>query len=58
MYRIKGYDNKEKAFTGVANAGLFVNKDSVLPDGVYYFIIHTKVDNVAKMNKGYVIIKR
>ncbi|WP_255902152.1 Calx-beta domain-containing protein [Paradesertivirga mongoliensis] len=58
VFRVKGYDNKEKAFTGVANAGLFVNKDSVLPDGVYYFIIHTKVDNVAKLNKGYVIIKR
>ncbi|WP_207429085.1 Calx-beta domain-containing protein [Pedobacter sp. SYSU D00535] len=58
VFRIKGYNNKDKVFTGVANSGLLANKESTLPDGVYYYIIRTKVDNVAKMNKGYVIIKR
>lgn len=59
VYRIKGYNNKDKAFVGVANRGVLTNTNSTLDDGVYYFIIHTRVVNGgAKMNKGFVIIKR
>jgi hypothetical protein len=58
VFRIKGYNNKDKSFSGVANTGLLANKNSSLPDGVYYFIIYTKVENQPKVNKGYVIVKR
>ena len=59
VYRIKGYNNKDKAFVGIANRGILTNTNATLDDGVYYFIIHTRVVNGgAKMNKGFVIIKR
>jgi hypothetical protein len=59
VYRIKGYNNSDKAFAGIANTGLFANKNAELVDGVYYFIIHTKDKNgVQRTNKGYFIIKR
>ena len=58
VFRVKGYDNKERAFTGVANTGTLVNKGSNLPDGIYYYIIYTKQDNEDKVNKGYVVVKR
>ncbi|TZF81845.1 tandem-95 repeat protein [Pedobacter sp. BS3] len=58
VYTIKGYNNKDKSFNGIANTGLFANKSSGLVDGVYYFIIYTKTDKGTRMNKGYVIMKR
>lgn len=58
VYSVKGYNNKDKAFNGVANTGIFVNKKDGLTDGVYYYIIYTKTDKGDRMNKGYVIMKR
>nr|WP_242691634.1 Calx-beta domain-containing protein [Pedobacter sp. SYSU D00823] len=59
VYRIKGYNNSDKAFRGIANSGIGSNANATLTDGVYYFIIHTKVaDGSQKSNKGYVILKR
>lgn len=59
VFQVKGYNNRDKAFGGVANTGLLVNKNSVLADGVYFFIIHTKDSTGAlKVNKGSVIIRR
>jgi len=59
VYRIKGYNNKDVAFSGKANTGMIANKGEDLVDGVYYFIIHTK-DSTGKplLNKGYVIMRR
>jgi hypothetical protein len=59
VFQVKGYNNRDKAFSGVANTGLLVNKNSVLVDGVYFYIIHTKDSTGAlRINKGTVIIKR
>nr|WP_242695823.1 Calx-beta domain-containing protein [Pedobacter sp. SYSU D00873] len=59
VYRTKGYNNSDKAFRGVANSGIGTNSNAQLTDGVYYYIIHTKVaDGSQKSNKGYVILKR
>ncbi|RRN76977.1 gliding motility-associated C-terminal domain-containing protein, partial [Pseudoxanthomonas sp. SGD-10] len=59
VYRIKGYNNKDVAFSGTANTGMFANKGEPLVDGVYFYIIHTKnAQGKAMMNKGYVIMKR
>lgn len=59
VYRIKGYNNGDKSFTGVANRGILSNDSATLVDGVYYFIIYTKTSGgTQKMNKGFVIVKR
>ena len=59
VFRIKGYNNKDVAFSGKANKGMFANKEEDLVDGVYYFIIHTKdADRKPLLNKGYVIMRR
>jgi gliding motility-associated-like protein len=59
VYKIKGYDNYGKVFKGVANTGLLTNLNKDLPDGVYFYIIHTiDAGNVKRMNKGYLIMKR
>ncbi|WP_069658288.1 Calx-beta domain-containing protein [Arcticibacter eurypsychrophilus] len=59
VYRMKGYNNRDRAFAGVANTGLLVNSNTNLVDGVYFYIIHTKDSmGILKVNKGYVIIKR
>ncbi|TCC88426.1 Calx-beta domain-containing protein, partial [Pedobacter hiemivivus] len=59
VFQVKGYNNRDKAFGGVANTGLLVNKSAVLADGVYFYIIHTKDSSGAlRVNKGSVIIKR
>jgi hypothetical protein len=59
VFQVKGYNNRDKAFGGVANTGLLVNKSAVLVDGVYFYIIYTKDSTGAtRINKGSVIIKR
>ena len=59
VYRVKGYDNNGKSFSGVANTGLLTNMNKDLPEGVYYYIIYTTdADGKKKLNKGYLILKR
>ncbi|RZK68352.1 MAG: tandem-95 repeat protein, partial [Pedobacter sp.] len=59
VYFTKGYDNKDNAFFGVANKGMFAKGNNPLVNGVYYFIIKTTGnDGKIKRNKGYVIIRR
>src|SRR5690606_22660535 len=59
VYRIKGYNNKDIAFSGSANTGMFANRDEPLVDGVYFFMIHTKnAEGKPMLNKGYVIMRR
>ncbi len=58
VYRIKGYDNEEKSFKGIANVGILTNSNKDLVDGVYYYLIYTNVEEKRKLNKGYLILKR
>ncbi|MEJ6982378.1 gliding motility-associated C-terminal domain-containing protein, partial [Pedobacter sp. P351] len=59
VFRMKNYDNYDKAFRGKANTGVFANTQQDLVDGVYYYLIYTKTPgNVTKLNKGYFILKR
>ncbi|HYK76031.1 MAG TPA: Ig-like domain-containing protein, partial [Daejeonella sp.] len=59
VFAIKGYDNADRSFNGVANAGLLTNSNKNLIDGVYYYVIYTTDQNgVRKVNKGYFILKR
>ena len=58
VYRVKGYNNEDKAFVGVANSGIVSNTKAPLADGVYYYIIQTRTLEGVLKNKGYVILKR
>lgn len=59
VFRMKNYDNYDKAFRGKANTGILANTQQELVDGVYYYLIYTKTPgNVTKLNKGYFILKR
>ncbi|MFD2160831.1 Ig-like domain-containing protein [Paradesertivirga mongoliensis] len=58
VFRIKNYDNENNAFRGKANRGILTNTQQDLVDGVYYYIINTKVAGAQKVNKGYIILKR
>lgn len=59
VYKTKGYNNKDNAFSGFSNVGILANSQTPVIDGVYFFLIYTKTANQEqKMNKGYVIIRR
>jgi hypothetical protein len=58
VFRVKNYDNQGNAFRGKANRGILTNTQEDLVDGVYYYLIYTKVNGVQKINKGYIILKR
>jgi hypothetical protein len=57
VFTIRGYNNTDRVFSGVANSKL-TNKNEVLIDGVYYYTIRSVVDQKQRINKGYLIIKR
>jgi gliding motility-associated-like protein len=57
VFRLKNYDNHSNSFRGRANKGL-TNTSTDLVDGVYYYLIYTRVNGVQKTNKGYIILKR
>ncbi|MBC7694673.1 MAG: gliding motility-associated C-terminal domain-containing protein [Burkholderiales bacterium] len=57
VFTIKRYNNQDRVFRGVANSAL-TNKNEVLVDGVYYYTVRTVQDNISRINKGYVIMKR
>ncbi|NEU08701.1 tandem-95 repeat protein, partial [Flavihumibacter sp. R14] len=59
VFRTNSYNNSENSFQGVANTGLLTNTNKDLPEGVYYYLIHTTdSDNKKRLNKGYLILKR
>jgi len=62
VYRMKGYNESDRVFSGYANTGLLSNTGSPLTDGVYYYLITTnrtiKGQLVSSLNKGYLILKR
>ncbi|HEY1024610.1 MAG TPA: Calx-beta domain-containing protein [Sphingobacteriaceae bacterium] len=61
VFKIKGYDESDNVFKGTANTGLGTN-GSPLVDGVYYYMITTRIDvngkTVTRLNKGYLILRR
>ncbi|MBU1373932.1 MAG: tandem-95 repeat protein, partial [Bacteroidetes bacterium] len=58
VYRVKGYNNEDKSFKGVANVGILTNSNVDLVDGVYYYLIYTEPNSQKKLNKGYLILRR
>ncbi|HEY0669827.1 MAG TPA: gliding motility-associated C-terminal domain-containing protein, partial [Sphingobacteriaceae bacterium] len=62
IFRVRGYNESDRVFSGMANTGLATNTNSPLPDGVYYYLITTKRmvngQSIVALNKGYLILKR
>ncbi len=58
VFTMKGYDNDDHAFKGVANTGIFTNTSKELPDGVYYYVINLLDNGTKKTRKGYFILKK
>ena len=45
VYEVDGYNNTDRAFSGVANSGLSMS-DGMLPSGTYYYVLnYTTADN-------------
>ncbi len=51
VYEAEDYDN---TFEGIANSGLLVNKDKILPSGLYFYIIELK--DIDVLHQGYLYI--
>ncbi len=62
VFRMPGYNESDKVFSGYANTGLLSNTNAPLSDGVYYYLITTNRtingQKVSALNKGYLILKR
>ena len=63
VFNTKNYNNDQNNFKGVANHGILLSNNVNLPEGVYYYIIYSYLDDengrkTRKMNKGYMIFKR
>lgn len=62
VYRMPGYNESDRVFSGYANTGLLSNTSAPLSDGVYYYLITTtrtiNGQKVSALNKGYLILKR
>jgi len=62
VYRMQGYNESDRVFSGYANTGLLSNTNTPLSDGVYYYLITTNRtingQKVSALNKGYLILKR
>jgi hypothetical protein len=62
VYRMPGYNESDRVFSGYANTGLLSNTSAPLSDGVYYYLITTNRmingQKVSALNKGYLILKR
>lgn len=57
VYRIKGYDNNQKVFKGIANQGTEIGGNE-LPEGTYFYQITNISDKDIDRPKGMVVLKR
>lgn len=59
IFKIKGYDNGERIFTGKANTGLLIDGAEV-PDGTYFYVLRFSDDITGQIavKNGFFVIKR
>ncbi|TGD56977.1 T9SS type B sorting domain-containing protein, partial [Flavobacterium humi] len=59
VYEVAGYNNTDKAFRGVSEGRVTVNRLENLPEGTYYYILrYKKPTGEAKEKSGYLYINR
>jgi gliding motility-associated-like protein len=59
VYEVSGYNNKDKAFKGISDGRVTVNRLENLPEGTYYYILrYNKPTGESKEKSGYLYINR
>ncbi|WP_209406086.1 Ig-like domain-containing protein, partial [Pseudozobellia sp. WGM2] len=58
VYETDGYNNADKAFTGVSNGRVTIQQKEELPVGVYFYIIKYVNNNDQRSQSGYLYINR
>ncbi|WP_275316153.1 gliding motility-associated C-terminal domain-containing protein, partial [Tenacibaculum bernardetii] len=56
VYKVKGYNNRDKVFNGISEGRLNVNADDKLPVGTYFYILD--LGKGMKHKKGWIYISR
>ena len=56
VWKTKGYDNLENAFSGRSNTGLSFNSSDDLPAGTYYYVLNYKVNGKKQQIIDYLYI--
>ncbi|MFC4096329.1 Ig-like domain-containing protein [Euzebyella saccharophila] len=58
VFDTEGYNNADRAFKGVSNGRVTINKEEELPVGVYFYIIKYVNNNEHKSVSGYLYVNR
>ncbi|SHG36699.1 gliding motility-associated C-terminal domain-containing protein, partial [Flagellimonas flava] len=58
VFKTENYDNNSNFFSGIANTGTSLNKGSVLPAGVYFYIIKYVDEGESRNASGYLYINQ
>ncbi|WP_333809792.1 gliding motility-associated C-terminal domain-containing protein, partial [Flavobacterium sp.] len=59
VYDVQGYDNNLKSFKGVSEGKNTINKNELLPDGTYFYILkYTDTENKNHDRSGYLYLNR
>ena len=58
VFETQGYDNAGKAFRGISNGRVTIQKNEELPVGVYFYIIEYRNDQEGRTKNGYLYINR
>ncbi|MFS4417967.1 gliding motility-associated C-terminal domain-containing protein [Maribacter sp. 2307ULW6-5] len=58
VFEAEGYDNQNKAFTGISNGRATIQKNEELPVGVYFYVIDYENNGEGKSLSGYLYVNR
>ena len=58
VWEVEGYENKTKAFTGLSEGRITINRNEKLPSGTYYYDIYYTVKGEQKLLTGYLYVIR
>ncbi|WP_282048970.1 gliding motility-associated C-terminal domain-containing protein [Maribacter aquivivus] len=56
VWEVEGYENKTKAFTGLSDGRITINRNEKLPSGTYYYDIYYMANGVEKILTGYLYV--
>ncbi|WP_405411114.1 cadherin-like domain-containing protein [Maribacter sp. Asnod1-A12] len=58
VWEVEGYENKTKAFSGLSDGRITINRNEKLPSGTYYYDIYYTVRGEQKLLTGYLYVIR
>jgi gliding motility-associated-like protein len=56
VYKVRGYNNRDKAWNGFATQGILTSSSEGVPAGTYFYVIN--LNNGQKRVTGFIVIKR